>query len=1814
MFRIPRSGRVLTLGLALHFLLVTQGLAEITSVTYPVTAFRPNEPGPTRSTQAELSIVLDASPSRYRLDVFRQGGNNALVGTRTVEHTGSVGAPQTHAVRVPLEEGANSFTTRAVDLNQPRFARTGATTPILTRDLRNTVTAIQLDRIEPLSGRVTSQTTAELVYTISGISDTYAVEVEQNGVVVQLEPGKPRGESRILVTLQEGENFFRVRATSSDPLSSDPQVTSKALRMLRDTTPPTLTGVILANPPMPTTQAVVSIQGNTEAFAVVRVTDGQGNVSTKRADQLGNFSFNGVDLPLVFPGPTTTLYQVTATDEAGNVSATFSLPATRVAGTPRFEFIRLTPFDGAEVEPDVAAQIDGLVGQGAPPYSIRFSARRGAALPVLEETIQVVGDGTAFQKDLLLTEEPATPGQDVLWSFEATASTSNATTPAHFLGALTVDFTDPGAITVLDTDLDGVPIYGSRSFTVEGVAERRSSVQFVGFNGVRVQPSGLVPTSPSFLAAGGEFRAVVDLSGVADGAYSLSTTVIATSGRTGLGSRRDLLFKVDRTPPRIVNLAVNGVDAEVERDIFLTAGNLATLLVKVDEFLTIPPEVYVTQQGAEAVRAVFTGAPVAGRHFEYLFAADNSQNFDGPVEVVVLGGEDRGGNVVYQERRFPQAFVVDTRAPILDDLRSSPLDGSLITGPPGEIRITMVEPVDSVPPVSGPDPAGSSLTVMGPLETDPTRIQTGVVIPFDSVTLEFVPAPGSFTEEGTYQVEILARDRAGNTRSAIFLYVLDTTPPPQAFVLRTQPSAGQILPTTGLPVDPISGRQFVSASFEVGAPDDLDLARSRISLRSGCPVPFDILGTLDTVLPDTRRLLFDTDLVGGGSQDGIYNIQVFAADPAGNLQRPVNVNFTLDNVPPVALTGLQRSFPGSPIPTTESIFPLHESLVSGPLLQVSSLIQDGVAVSGFTGSGINTDPLTGTSLVLTLLEAHPTATIPPGTSTAGGIITTMTFEVLDQAGASPCFLGNRQSRALIGLFPDPLTGDPAGLPADGSYDGVWQLETTPVDLAGNVGARQVTRFTYDTVPPVLELDRVRDGRVYTGNRLILTGRARDNDKGPLDQGKGLKRVQVRLEAQGPTGIVTLPPLIDFTDVTLTPSPRIVPAEAELPWRVNLRIPAYSGLARLVVRAEDQAGNETLLVRQLILDVQPLPPPRLLLPANHQDQPGSVVTFDWEHVEGASFYELILRDESDNETVYRTDFPFRSREVNLGLMVAGRYTWTVVAVDTGGTRGEPALARTFLLDRTPPEVTEVFAFDGTVPDASQGDIYGAQIRIAVNFSEPMDLTTAPVVFLEPADPQTLPLPVTLMSYQGKEYRGVLQIPMTPNYPDVNGLATVRISGARDSAGNPIVETRRHLEIDVGPFWEVRAFANPILEREILFYFKARTRERGPLDEVMGFPYITIEQEKAVRPRVMALRRLGASLFYGTYSVDQTLPGNALIRITGADLQGNSSTRTLFFSIAAITRAARTRFQGTSSALQIFLPPGAVTQDRVVTMLPAKMEGEPLPAKSHPELELVRSLDKMVPGSVPLAKSSLLEVDLEKMQVGGPETWPGLGIYLRSGEGYRPLPGELEGGKLAVVLDELGTFLLMRDPLAPRLKPTVEGEVLPGKVLEMQAEEFGSGLDPSSLRVTLGSRRLNATLDAVRGRLRIPVPQRVRAGDQIEVQLADMAGNLGRSSFPVVVGAGLVTEASLYPNPARGPVHLRVRLPQAVQSLRARIYDAAGQRIRDLHGGTQAGRQRMTWDLRSRRGRRVRNGVYFVVVEVTGSSGARERRRLKLAVLR
>ena len=90
---------------------------------------------------------------------------------------------------------------------------------------------------------------------------------------------------------------------------------------------------------------------------------------------------------------------------------------------------------------------------------------------------------------------------------------------------------------------------------------------------------------------------------------------------------------------------------------------------------------------------------------------------------------------------------------------------------------------------------------------------------------------------------------------------------------------------------------------------------------------------------------------------------------------------------------------------------------------------------------------------------------------------------------------------------------------------------------------------------------------------------------------------------------------------------------------------------------------------------------------------------------------------------------------------------------------------------------------------------------------------------------------------------------------------------------------------------------------------------------------------------------------------------------------------------------------------------------------------------------------------------------------------------------------------------------------------------------------------------------------------------------------------------VDAAGPVTpEATAFlalgPNPARGPAAIAFALARAA-NVRFTVHDIAGRRVREVEvGRLEPGRHEARWDAQDDAGARVRNGLYFVALEVDG----------------
>ncbi len=1795
--------------------------AEINSVAFPSPAWSPPETSYVQAAQAVLSFDMDADPGRYRVDVYPSGSDHVLV-SDDFEHETAAGATERHYVAVPLQEGDNVFRLRLTELLDAGGGATYATgpSPTIRRDLETSIVYLSLDAVEPYE-RITTSSDAVLHYTIGGTASLYQLDVVNLGSVVHTQIVSAGSGTVGPIPLSTGENNLWLRAQAMDFFSDSTELESNYHAVVYDPDPPQISGLQIAFPTMPTEDAVVNIQGFTEPYSLVTVEDDRGSVYTKRANDLGFFSFLGVDLPLDPPGPTTTVYTVTAEDQAGNVSLPATVSGTRILGEPKFHYIALDPFDGAFLSPGRTVMIRGSASQYSAPYRVNFFLRAGTGMPLIEESIADLNAFTPFEKDIALPPDDTQPDQDVVFSVEAEVVSSAGVSARHFLGEITLDVADPMAVIFNDTRFDGVFHTRSPMVTFEGAAERWSTVVFSDLSGAVYRPGRSIRTDATNIAAGGEFRTALDLSSLPEGIYVLDCAVVAASGRSGPASRKRLTLVRDTTAPRVQAVLIDGRPVPAPGGLFLPASKLVAVRITMNEQMALPPRVFVTERGGDALEAPLGAEIVKGRVYEYNYATRPGGEYDGPAVLTVVGGADLAGNPVAPAWSVADAFVKDTRAPVVDPELTVPADGSTVCSAPEPLRIVLKEPDDSIEPASGVDISACYVEAFGPFETSPARKLEGTLVRFSPSTLEYTFAPGAMEEDGTYRVEVHCVDRAGNERVETLIYRLDSTALPPSVVTTFVP-AGPCLDADAWPTG-ADGRMYVSVFVEDGATQAVDLSGSVLSLERNRPLPRPVSGATQVTTPGELRFVLDSSLPSDGSADGVYTATARIRDSAGNLGRTVTHTFHYDNTPPFVVDGWSQ-VPYEPITTAPLFFPADGAVVRGPLRYVHAVVCDGVAADGDRGCGLSLDPSTGTSVVLTLVEAHESTSIPVGTSTTSAVITTLRFVSVDGAEDSPL----RLAYAQLDLFVDPVTGEPAGLPASGTWDGEWELTVVPVDRAGNRGGPRSVRFCYDTVPPGIEVGGITNGEVVSAGVLQTTGTAWDDDKTDHDDGLGVRAVQVRIEALDEGGGAVLPPLVDWTDAELPQNLHTLPAETSVPWSVAMTVPwDYEGPARIIFRAVDAAGNETRVSRDVTILASPMRPPRLLEPEEGAHLPGAVVRFAWTRVDGASGYRLTITGSDGSSRTFETGLENDELSISLVGWKEDRYTWTVQALDTQGIGGAPALRRSFVLDRTPPTVVRVDVYEATPHDETGGDALGRQFRVAVEFSEPMDYTSGPVVTLEPPASSAPALVVTTISHDGSSWRGLLTLP-EDGEPVYDGVMRLRVSRAADLAGNPMAEDAvSNVEIDTGPWFDVAAFSNPVDTREIIFHFKARRYPGGPLVVLPVVPLVKISQPSRDE-QVLEMHRLDGSIFYGMYRLDKTVAGPAVIRIFSTDVEGNRGTRTISFDIASLAGAGSwsAPLLGGAASLTVLGGSSGAAPGRVAFIAGRYLEATPRGCDPC-GFDLVLPLAALVAQGGDL--SGWVRIDEEwllsrtpapagKDSSGDASRIPrGWGVYVASSEGFRPLPLVREQGELCARIEGSGTCYLALDRKPPALASAADvsgsGDAA---VALVRVTELGSGVDPDSIVACVDGRPVPAVWDERRSQVRVELPRAATRGvASLELQVRDEAGNLARAVLPLKgPGRPDVLAFVPYPNPARGGrVWFRLSLDEAAEKWRLSIHDASGRRVYRTGGGAlPAGESRLSWACVASSGRKVAAGVYFARITVYGGGG-RSSATAKVAVL-
>ena len=355
-------------------------------------------------------------------------------------------------------------------------------------------------------------------------------------------------------------------------------------------------------------------------------------------------------------------------------------------------------------------------------------------------------------------------------------------------------------------------------------------------------------------------------------------------------------------------------------------------------------------------------------------------------------------------------ITIDTKVPIISRVVANEnltlVDGIFINAP--------IQLIQGTADAAG----GAPIDLTAPETNITVETQRGVAINGDlsydqtSLTFVFGNRLDAASENGKYTLSIAVADSAGNVAQRTLGFTFDNVAPNLTAVAT---SNGKLIPGAGVS----SGVDFVEATLSDNLQDGLSPSDSRIRLIGPDGV---ILGRQTQPNADTIRWVFLSPLLANdGLMDGVYTIEVIAADKAGNQTEALSIPFIYDNRAPLVTLSFDETSP----------FTLHQNTIyhAQPLSQIIATFDDAAGV------GVNLQESTRISF---------------GTTRADGQLTVLSGrEFLE-----------KERNQLTYILETPLTS------RDGSQDGRYALNVQATDTLGNTKVYNYD-LIYDTQLPAL---------------------------------------------------------------------------------------------------------------------------------------------------------------------------------------------------------------------------------------------------------------------------------------------------------------------------------------------------------------------------------------------------------------------------------------------------------------------------------------------------------------------------------------------------------------------------------------------------------------------------------------------------------------------------------------------------------------------------------------------------------------------------
>lgn len=668
----------------------------------------------------------------------------------------------------------------------------------------------------------------------------------------------------------------------------------------------------------------------------------------------------------------------------------------------------------------------------------------------------------------------------------------------------------------------------------------------------------------------------------------------------------------------------------------------------------------------------------------------------------------------------------------------------------------------------------------------------------------------------------------------------------------------------------------------------------------------------------------------------------------------------------------------------------------------------------------------------------------------------------------------------------------------------------------------------------------------------------------------------------------------------------------------------------VIRAYDRAGNFTETIRRVTLNPsQQLDAPQLLSPADETCVPRTAVELRWAPVTGITTYVLTISDPAN--TVTTREVEGTATIISLGR--EGRHVWNVASLDSLRQVGPASANRVFIIDRTPPRVTNIDITNPVQPLRRSGVLNLGQVQFTMTFSEPLDRSRPPGLTFRP--PSVPPQIVTTDFFDGNVWRGTGIIPDNATPANWDGLTFVDVNSIFDACGNRL--TRKpdtSFEIDTGPDFDVRFFFNPVDFREIILVIVATEELVLPprVTELNGLVQLSNRTETVLGSNSTFFTSLKLNTF--------SQPSTVQLSISGEDLQGNNAKRRKSFTVTPINSSTRRVVASADGRLEMMIAEGSVSDARHMYIFPPqnrpesfeqarrafRLPGADLGTASQDQAREVLDIETLHEvGPANLAFDRPVEVVVR----GGDRPLPSgvesrqLGLYLNEGGSWRWVGAPHGDGTFRGAVQHAGALKIAADVRPPEVSlPITNGAEIEdlGEVVRGTVIDGGAGVAAGDVQVLVDDQAIPHQLDEVTGELSFELPPDLRTGrHRVEVAAKDRAGNISTSQHAqIVVGGGFgVVSVLPYPNPARISSTIRFQLTRPGQTARIEtsIYDTTGKRVfRITEDGPFNTDHDQFWDLYTQRGQEVGNGVYFFKSTLHSTSGEKVKVDGKIAVSR